>query len=76
VNKVQYLAERDVSKVTCFQEMMAQVPKSSECQCFTVKKNISDHLKHLFASITPGTVYQPQLIKMLTMLRPDVPLIH
>jgi hypothetical protein len=27
-NKVQYLADGDVSKVTCFQEIMTQVPKS------------------------------------------------
>jgi hypothetical protein len=28
LNKVQYLAEGDVNKVTWFHEMMAQVPKS------------------------------------------------
>jgi len=40
LNKVQYPADREVNRVTWFQEMMAQVPKSGYPQCLTATKNM------------------------------------
>jgi len=41
-----------VSKVTCFQEMMTQVPKSQCCRCLKITKNTWGCLEFLFASVT------------------------
>jgi hypothetical protein len=53
-NRVQYLADGDVGKVTCFQEMMTQVPQSLYCQCLTVTKNMWGHLGACLHLSHPG----------------------
>jgi len=49
----------DVSKVTQFQEMNAQVPKFQHCQCLTVTEQ---HVKllQMLVCIYCTQVYQPQ----------------
>jgi hypothetical protein len=53
LNEVQYLADRDIFKVTWFHKMMSQVPESQCGQNLTVTKTreaVSDaclHLSHL-----------------------------
>jgi hypothetical protein len=41
LNRVQYVANGDVSKATCFHEVMAQVPRSDYCQCLAYTKTSS-----------------------------------
>jgi hypothetical protein len=57
LSTVQYTADRDVSKITWFPEMTAQVPISYYCKCPTVITNMWGHFRGLLVSITPTTVY-------------------
>ena len=59
LNKLQYPASRDVFKVTWFHKVLTWVPISYCSQSVTVTKNVLGHFRGLFASVTLGTVYQP-----------------
>jgi hypothetical protein len=59
LNKVQYPADRDVIKVTCFQKMTTQVLKSLRGQSLTVTEKVWGHFRRTFASVIFRTVYQP-----------------
>jgi hypothetical protein len=57
LNKVRYLADRDVFKVTWFHKMTTQVSESWCDQSLTVTKNMWCRYTCLLASVTLGTVY-------------------
>ena len=58
LNKMHYPADKDVGRVTWFQEMMGQVPKPKYFQCLKVTKNYCGCFSCLSASITPRTASQ------------------
>jgi hypothetical protein len=59
IQQVQYLADGDVSKVTCFPKILAQVPKSLYRQCLSVTEicepllDVCLHLSHPGLSSSP-----------------------
>jgi hypothetical protein len=60
IQQPQYLADGDVSKVTCFPEMMTQVPKSLYCQCLSVTETC-EALSGVFACHSQDCLAAPQV---------------
>ena len=59
LNRVQYPADRDVSKVTWFRKILTQASKSSCGQFFTVTNNSRSRFRCLLVCTTLGTFCQP-----------------
>lgn len=58
-NKVSYLADRDDSKVTWFQEMMTHVPKVFNTASALQSQRTCEAILSAFHTVTPGNVHWP-----------------